>query len=113
MLKKYSFTRLDNEIMRQIGNRIAEQRDKCGISSTELAELIGVGPNQWSRIENGKSQIKEEHLYAVSQILDVSVDYLMRGETKFQYCKEIMDLLKGLDVKDLERAQKIMEAAFL
>lgn len=104
--------RMDDEVMREIGERIQMARKAASISSLELAELIGIGSNQMSRIENGKVPIKTEYLFVLPQILNVTVDYLLYGDTKSLKHKEITKTLDRLDEEQLERADIILKAAF-
>ena len=103
----------DDETQIQIGKRIKEARLKAGVGSAELAGFIMITPVQFSRIETGKSMCRLEHIYAISQYLDVSVDYLLFGKVETsEEEKEIMDLLEGRNVFQIRKAAAILRAFF-
>lgn len=58
-------------------NRLSEVRIKNHLTQEELAEKLGTDKNQISRWENGKSIPRSETLIELSNILGVSVDYLL------------------------------------
>lgn len=73
----------------QLGQRIQKERLKKKISAADLAEYMGIGTNQLSRIENGKANCTVPQLFVISQILECSVDYLMTGKkTSLKYTPE-------------------------
>ena len=104
--------RMDDEKLKEIGQRIGNARKASAISSTKLAEYIGVSPNQMSRIEKGKVPAKIEYLYILPQILNVSADELLYGEKSASDYKEITNILNRLDDKELEKAKNVLKAVF-
>lgn len=58
-------------------DRIKEERDRKGLSQTQLGELIG--KSQWSvlRLEKGTREPKTDELQTLASVLGVSTDYLM------------------------------------
>lgn len=71
----------DNVIC-EMGMRIQKERRKKGFKAIDFADIIGIGKDQLSRIENGKVPCKIEYLYVISQLLQVSVDYILFGKSK-------------------------------
>jgi transcriptional regulator with XRE-family HTH domain/quercetin dioxygenase-like cupin family protein len=66
--------------MDQLGRRLKAIRQQAGVSLRELARQADVSPSLVSQIENGKSQPSVATLYAVSRLLNVSVDELFEDE---------------------------------
>ncbi len=64
------------EPMVNLGARLRAVRLRSGHSLREIARRLGVSPSFVSQMENGKSQPSVATLYAVSQLLDVSIDEL-------------------------------------
>ena len=58
--------------------RLREARDDYGLTQRELGELIGVGKSVIMALENvtAMKAIHLEHLVAVAETLDVSIDWL-------------------------------------
>lgn len=112
MVDEKSLVRLDDSKLKEIGERIGVARRAASISAIDLAGYIGIGSNQLSRIENGKVPAKIEYLYLMPQILNVSVDEILYGDKSASAYKEITEILKGLDGKQLEVAKNVLKAVF-
>ncbi|AYY13195.1 XRE family transcriptional regulator [Actinobacteria bacterium YIM 96077] len=59
-----------------IGDRLRAERLRTGISARALAREIGVSPSLISQIETGKSRPSVSTLYAITNVLGVSVEDL-------------------------------------
>lgn len=59
-----------------IGLQLRVARQRAGLSLRELARRLGVSPSLVSQIETGKSQPSVATLYALAQMLEVSIDQL-------------------------------------
>ncbi len=59
-----------------LGARLRDVRLRSGRSLREVARQLSVSPSFVSQLENGKSQPSVATLYALSQLLDVSIDEL-------------------------------------
>lgn len=82
------------------------------MQAKDFADCLGIGKDQLSRIENGKVPCKLEYLYIIPQYLDVSVEYLMYGETETGYLKDLYDILKGKSIGQLRMAVRVVKALF-
>lgn len=69
------------ETMRDMGKRIQEARKIKGFKAIDFADIIGIGKDQLSRIENGRVACKIEYLYIMAQYLNISTDYILFGST--------------------------------
>ena len=86
----------NDEVKFSIGQRIQEMRMKKGMDSVVVADYIGVGRNQLSRIENGRANCTVPQLFVLAQMLDCSVDYLMFGKKEVHLSKEQEQLVLAL-----------------
>ena len=68
-----------NKLKSSIGKRIAALRKDQDLTQEQLAELLNVSEKHISSIERGKSILSLEKLIRASEILDVSLDYLITG----------------------------------
>lgn len=59
-----------------LGIRLKQVRERSGMSLREVARQLSVSPSFVSQLENGKSQPSVATLYALTQLLDVSIDEL-------------------------------------
>lgn len=58
-------------------NRLKDVRKKSNLTQKEVGEIIGVSQNTYSYWENGKVKIDNESLQKLSDLFNVSVDYLL------------------------------------
>ena len=56
-----------------VGKRVKAMRTQKGISQSELAHRVGISQAHMSNIENGHSNISLENLFALHDILGVSM----------------------------------------
>jgi len=107
-----------SEQRRLIGNRIKSRRKQLGISLGELEKRTGITNSALSKIERGLVAVSAENLYAISQALDVSIEWLLTGvdrgfviqEKPFGYrpvanpelVEAIVDDIQKLPVEDLQ-----------
>ena len=96
-------------VMKTIGERIKTARKTKGYKAIDFADTIGIGKDQLSRIENGKVPCKTEYLFVISQLLDISVDYLMFGNV---LGSDIEELVKIVGNKE-NRIRKIKQIAYI
>lgn len=62
-----------------IEERIQELRKSKGLSQEQLADILGVSRQAVSKWEGGQSLPEIEKLIAMSEIFEVSVDYILKG----------------------------------
>jgi len=67
---------------KEIGKRIQALRLTEGYSMERLAELLEIGLSLLESIESGESEPSVKHLMGLSNIFDVSLDYLVFGDSE-------------------------------
>lgn len=77
-----------------------------------MADNIGLGYEQYRRIESGKVLIKTEYLYTIACMLRVSVDYLLYGTENWSGSQKLKEILNSLTPEDVKRAEKVLSAVF-
>ena len=82
------------------GDRIRQKRNLLGFTQDEMAEKIDRAAKYYADIERGSCGMSVETLMALSETLDMSLDYIIYG-------KEIEE---KKDLSD-ELVKKIIEAA--
>ncbi len=63
-----------------VGDRIRDKRIQLGLSQDELAEKIDRATKYCSDIERGTCGMSVETMLALSECLDMKLDYMMFGE---------------------------------
>ena len=112
MLQEELLKVIDENQKLEIANRITASREAAQITSQEMADFIGIGYEAYRRIERGTVLVKTEHINALVQALGVTADYILYGDTSQMKHESISEILKGLNKDELERAEKILLAAF-
>ena len=72
-------------------NRLRELRKRKGLTQSDLAEKLGVTSMSISRYENGKDEINNKNLKKLSEIFDVSIDYLL-GNTEEEHSSDWQEI---------------------
>nr|WP_300856840.1 helix-turn-helix domain-containing protein [uncultured Clostridium sp.] len=100
------------------------QREELGLKQKEMAEKLKLPANTYNGYETGKRQPSLEVVAEISNILEVSTDYLLgRSNIKNPQCstykkteqhltddeKNILNLYKKLNDKDKAKVEGIME----
>lgn len=80
-------------IDRHVGVRMRDRRILLGISQQQVAEQIGVTPQQAQKYEKGSNRTSAGRLYAIAQVLGVDVRYFFEG----------LDINSGIELTPKER----------
>lgn len=88
--------------LKQIGERIQKRRKLLGFTQESFAEAMGVSIQMVSNLERGNKQIRIGNLIRLCEILQVSADYILTGETTAEDCGRIADDLSKLSERDRE-----------
>ena len=59
-------------------NRIKDLREDFDYTQTKIASLIGITQRKYSYIETGAQPLTDEILVNLSQVYDVSIDYILK-----------------------------------
>ncbi len=76
------------------GEKLQESRKRAGYSQEQLAEKLSVSRSAVAKWETGGGMPDIDNLRAISQLLDVSIDYLLDddGRLDFSVVKEPVDI---------------------
>ena len=64
----------------EVGERISVQRNKLGLKQQDIYDKMSISQNHYSRVENGHVGISVEKLIQLSDILNISIDYILTGK---------------------------------
>ena len=67
------------DVDRYIGARMRERRIMLGLTQQQIAELIGITPQQAHKYEKGTNRIAASRLYSIAQALGVEVSHFYEG----------------------------------
>jgi len=91
-----------------ISNKIKEQRNRLSLSQDELGERVYVTRQTISNWENGKSYPDINSLILLSQVFDMTIDNLIKGDLEIMEQK-----IEKNDIRDMNRYGYIMFALIM
>ena len=71
---------MTNADLVKIGQRIQIRRKQRGYTQEQLADLMNVSIQMVSNLERGNKAIRIDNLIKLSEILEVSTDYILTGK---------------------------------
>lgn len=92
----------------EIGNRIHKLREEKGYTKEELAEIVGISVSHIYQIENSKRGFTTWILHHLSQVFDVSTDYLIYGQTSNLKSIKLIKTLEDLSVEKRTKIEGIL-----
>lgn len=69
-----------NNLRVNMGKRMKEKRKALHLTQEYMAELLGISVKHYGGVERGAAGLSLENLIEVSNILDIGLDYLIKGE---------------------------------
>jgi transcriptional regulator with XRE-family HTH domain len=71
----------DDAFFQALGARVAQARKQAGLTQVQLSERLGVAQQTLAHYEVGRARIAADLLPILGDILDVSIDELLTGQT--------------------------------
>ena len=95
--------------------RIREARTKKGLTQQDLAKILNVKQNTISNWESERSTPNKDSLLKMAEVLEVSVDYLLGGDTDAQNKTDSLEseFSRIFDGLTTENKEKVLELARL
>lgn len=93
-----------------VGARLRDRRELLRLSREELAEKADVTPKFISGLEYGTGGMSITTLDKVAKALDVSCDYLIRGDDMIQLNYDLQALLKEVKMEDRRAVIELLES---
>ena len=97
----------------EIGQRIRKNRKALGLSQEELAEKINISTTHMSHIETGNTKLSLPVLIELSQILEVSTDSIIFGDSGRDAelpGRQIAELLESSSTKQQRIISEVVSA---
>lgn len=67
------------DLKQSIGSRLRKKRKQLHLTQENMAEKLNISIKHYGEVERGNAGLSLENLVEVSDILDVSLDYLIKG----------------------------------
>ena len=100
--------------MIDIGARIKKRRIELGMSQDELAERMGYKSRSTiAKIENGTNDVVQSNIVKFSEVLNVSIAYLMGWEQQVEEkpvetANKLADMFLGIEIKETDEEVALM-----
>lgn len=86
--------------------RLKELRKQANLTQVELAKRLGIGQSSYADWERSKKKPTQENLVKISQVLGVSIDYLVGNSEEKSNDLENIELLFRMNSKGLTEEEK-------
>ena len=96
------------EFNKEVGLRIAMLRNKMGISQEVLSGLAGISSKFLYEIECGKKGMSAQTLYNISNALNVSTDYILKGEGDTDTSTRVVAMLSSFSDEKIIHIENIL-----
>ena len=71
-------------LLTEMGERLSRRRKQFGLTQEQLAEMAGTTTQTISTAETGRKALRPENVLKLCDALDISIDYLFRGQISDQ-----------------------------
>lgn len=93
-------------LLKDIGCRICHRRKQLGYTQEQLADKMDVSVQMISNLERGNKAIRIDNLIKISNILNVSTDYILTG---IQSEDQLSDKMNKLTERDYRLICEIVD----
>lgn len=92
-----------------IGKRIQNRRKQLMFTQEQLAEMMNVSIQMVSNLERGNKAIRIDNLINLSQILEISTDYILTGKATSDDNEALASRIAQLSLKDRKMVEMLVE----
>ena len=92
-----------------IGKRIQSRRKQQGYTQEQLAEMMNVSIQMVSNLERGNKAIRIDNLLNLSQILNISTDYILTGKATADDLQGLTSRVSQLSSKDRKMIELLVD----
>ena len=99
----------DNELLKEMGQRIMIRRKSLRMTQEELAEKLGVSTQMISNLELGKKAIRPDNLAKVCSVLELSADFILSGANTRTPVDDVAEKLILLTPEELQMVSDMID----
>ena len=93
----------------EIGKRIQGRRKQMGLTQEQLADKMDVSIQMVSNLERGNKSIRIENLIKLSEILNISTDYILTGKETTEDMQALTVQMASLYQKERKMMKLLMD----
>lgn len=94
----------------EVGRRVREAREAAGLTQERFAELVGISPQNVSCVERGLAGVSLTVLRRMCEILQVSSDSLLMGESGNNQAEAIAHRLEKLPPEQFRVVREVINS---
>ena len=99
---------MDENILIERGKRIQNRRKQLALTQEQLAEMMNVSIQMVSNLERGNKAIRIDNLVNLSQILQVSTDYILTGKETAEDMNALTTRITQLSARDRKMIEMLV-----
>lgn len=92
-----------------VGLRIREVREAYQMTRAKFSEQCDISESFLAAVEGGKKSITSKTLYKICSTMDVSADYIIRGNQQGFETDTLLELISSMDKRSRESAIRILQ----
>ncbi|MBQ8909995.1 MAG: helix-turn-helix transcriptional regulator [Oscillospiraceae bacterium] len=92
-----------------IGKRIQNRRKQLMLTQEQLAEMMNVSIQMVSNLERGNKAIRIDNLINLSQLLDISTDYILTGKATTDDIEVLTSRISQLSIKERKMIEMLVD----
>lgn len=100
---------MTSDELKAIGKRISNRRKNLNYTQEQIAEKMDVSIQMVSNLERGNKAIKIDNLIKISEILNVSTDYILTGKHSEKDIGIVLNKIDKLSDNDYKMIDMIIE----
>ncbi len=100
---------MDSMLLCEIGKRIQDRRKQLGYTQEQLADMMNVSIQMISNLERGNKAVRIDNLINLSQILNISTDYILTGKQTAKDVEAFTHSVSELPEKSRKMVEMIVE----
>ena len=93
----------------EIGKRIQGRRKQMGLTQEQLADKMDVSIQMVSNLERGNKSIRIENLIKLSEILNISTDYILTGKETAEDMQGLTEQMASLSQRERKMMKLLMD----
>lgn len=100
---------MTSDLLKGIGERICLKRKELGFTQEQIADKMDVSVQMISNLERGNKAIRIDNLIKISEILEVSTDYILKGKNTSEEFLSLSNGISALSAEDFKMINMLVE----
>ena len=97
-----------NDYKYEMGLRIKQQRKTKKFTQEQMAEQLGISVKHFSEVERGLTGLSVENLIKLSNILDLTIDYIVKGSPNENTWNSTLEKMKTVPYEKIPTIKEII-----